>query len=165
MFLFLALYLFWGVRKCFPGRGSGALRSLFLICPRFCFRAPHHQGPPGRLDVFSQPRSSTWRSSLFSISTLSLIASSRIACSCSLITLVLGFSILKFSSGVVSRSTGVERLVVCFIFQLSWSFCADTMAGCLRMSKSSDSRRHEDWLSLMFRVPVNRHTQVTQCMV
>ena len=40
------------------------------------------------------------------------LASSWIACYCSLMTLVLGISIFKFSSGVVSRSTGVERLVL-----------------------------------------------------
>ena len=60
----------------------------------------------------SRPRSSTWRSSLFSISSLFFLASSRIACYCSLMTLVPGISIFKFSSGVVSRSTGVERLVL-----------------------------------------------------
>ena len=36
----------------------------------------------------------------------------HVGCNCSSITLVLGISTFKFSSGVVSRSTGVERLVV-----------------------------------------------------
>ena len=66
----------------------------------------------GAVGCVSRPRSSTWRSSLFSISFLFFLASSRIACYCSLMTLVLGISIFKFSSGVVSRSTGVERLVL-----------------------------------------------------
>ena len=66
----------------------------------------------GAVGCVSRPRSSTWRSSLFSISSLFFLASSRIACYCSLTTLVLGISIFKFSSGVVSRSTIVERLVL-----------------------------------------------------
>ena len=52
----------------------------------------------GAVGCVSRPRSSTWRSSLFCISSLSLLASSRIACNCSLTTLVLGISIFKFSS-------------------------------------------------------------------
>ena len=58
----------------------------------------------GAVGRVSRPRSSMSRSSLFCISSLSLFTCSRFACNCSLF-------FFKFSSGVVSRSAGVDRLV------------------------------------------------------
>ena len=102
-------YFFWGRRMCFPSAVKLAYCHRFQYVLSFTYSFRLRTGAVGRV---SRPRSSTWRSSLFSISSLFLLASSRIACNCSLMTLVLGISMFKFSSGVVSRSTGVERLVV-----------------------------------------------------
>ena len=124
-----------------------ALHSQFFLSPRSFLHALRPRGLPGRSDVFPDRGSSIWRSSLFSISSLFLLACSWIACNCSL-----NFQVFKWRG----RSLDWCRAsCCCFTLQLSWSFCADKLAGCLRMSKSSDSRRHEDWLSLMSRIPLN----------
>ena len=104
-------YFFWGRRTCSPSAVKLAYCHRFQYVLSFRI-ASAESLRSGAVGCVSRPRSSTWRSSLFSISFLFFLASSRIASYCSLITLVLGISIFKFSSGVVSRSTGVERLVL-----------------------------------------------------
>ena len=58
--------------------------ALSIPSPRSFLHALRPQGPPGRLDVFSQPRSSTWTYSFFCISSISLFTCKQIACSSSL---------------------------------------------------------------------------------
>ena len=67
------------------------------------------------------------RSPLFRTPSLFLFACSRIACNCSLI-------FLSFQVGRGRSLDWCRASCCCLTLRLSWSFRADTLAGCLRMS-------------------------------
>ena len=126
--------------------------ALSIPSPRYFLHALRPQGPPGRLDVFSQPRSSTWTYSLFVFLPFhcSRVCRSRVAPLC--------FP-FKFSSGVVRRSTCVVRLVS--VSQLSWSGQVGRLPSCVQVIGLSQTR---GLVVLDVSDSVEFHPRVTQCM-
>ena len=145
-YLFLAAlsYARWlpvpGQTDVFPVCGRPRLLQSFSVCHLFCL----HLVEQGQSDVFPDRVQVHGLFHFCVFLPLLCFARMRIASSSSL------FRFLNFQvvwSGV--------RLLSFAWFPLFSSAGVDKLAGCLRVSKSSDSRRFEDWLSLISRFPLN----------
>ena len=128
------VFLLRPVRLSARSMGSGADGCPFpsavdlVYCHRFqyVFSFSYNSLRTGAVGRVSRLRSSISRSPLFRAPSLFLFACSRIACNCPLI-----FKVFKWRG----RSLDWCRASCCCLtLQLSWSFRADTLAGCLRKS-------------------------------
>ena len=128
-------------------RSTSPSTIVFCTCPLFCVRVPRCLGVQGRSDVFPD------RVQVHGLFHLCVFLPFHCLRGCELRVAPPFFSFFL-------KKTFKWRGQAFDFCRLSGFHCSaelewNKLAGCLRVSKSSDSRRLEDWLSLISRFPLN----------